>query len=56
MTADPADRQKAISVLADRLLAVTTGHTRQEAEDVAAALVDEAIAQREGRSSGTASP
>jgi hypothetical protein len=47
MATKPEDRQAAIDLLAKTLLAKTTGHTEDEAQEVATAMVDEAISQRE---------
>ena len=47
MATTPEDRQKAIDALTQVLLAKTTGHTEQEAREVATAMVDQGIADRE---------
>jgi hypothetical protein len=47
MATTAEDRAKAIQVIKERLLAVTQGHTNEEAEQVATGLVDQAIRDRE---------
>lgn len=47
MATKPEDRNAAIELLAKTLLEKTTGHTEQEAIEVATAMVDQAISDRE---------
>lgn len=42
MKLTPEGRAKAVKVIADRLMEVAPGHTRQEAEEVAEAMIDQA--------------
>jgi hypothetical protein len=53
MDISPETRAETIKIIADRLLEVTTGHTRQEAEEVATAMVDKAAADGEDGSNAS---
>ena len=55
MATTAEDRTEAIRVIKERLLEVTTGHTDEEAEQVATELVDQAIRDRETGGHGSGS-
>lgn len=47
MALTPEERQQAIDVLSKVLMDKTTGHTKQESDEAAAAVIDQAIADQE---------